>query len=87
MILPRDSVQLDLALGDCLIGGEEGEVPWGGVAPRTLTKIHMALFLRRKAQKSVSEFADPAQLELWPSNQKAPPVYGGAPLLVGLPRR
>ena len=84
---PRDSDQLELSLGDGVSGAEAAALPWGGVSPRTLTRIHKVLFLRRKPEKSVSEFVDPNQLEFWPADEKAPPFYGGAPLLLGIPRR
>ncbi len=55
--------------------------PWEGQAPRDLTAGRFGLFSRREPQKSMSDPADGAQLEFWPTGQKAPWKYQGAPLL------
>jgi len=75
--------QLELIL--CM---PELSVPWEGRSPRELTRGHDILIFRRKAGKSVSEFVDPDQLELWPElTEKAPSILEGAPSLLPLPRR
>ncbi len=59
------------------------EEPWDGQSPRYLTRGRKALFLRQEPQKSVSEFVDPDQYDIWPTSPERPPViYRGAPLLV-----
>ena len=55
-------------------------LPWYGRSPRSLTRASMALFLRRKPQKTPAVFVDPFQLELF-EEEKAPWKYQGAPLL------
>ncbi len=73
---PSISTQLDLWTG------EIDRVPWAGRSPRELTRGRKFLFSRREPQKSVSDFVDTAQLELWPPTEKALRfVYRGAPLL------
>ena len=52
--------------------------PWEGVSPRALTAGVYVLFLRREPQKSVSEFADPAQIDFWRQKERG----GAAPLLL-----
>ncbi len=57
-------------------------LPWRGQSPRALTRCRKALFSRQEPPKSVSEFVDIDQLELWPPAKKAPRFhYRGAPLL------
>ncbi len=58
-------------------------LPWEGRSPRELTKVQMSLFSSQEAQKSMSEFKDPAQLEFCFERQKrAPRKYGGSPSLL-----
>jgi len=52
--------QYTLLLGDVRL-----QIPWDGRPPRDLTRARKALFLRRKAQKSVSEFEDSEQYDLF----------------------
>ena len=47
--------QLELELNDSRLN-----VLWEGRSPRELTRVRMGLFLSQEAQKSVSEFVDPA---------------------------
>jgi len=72
-------VQLEFVLDDVRLN-----LPWNGRSPRGLTKAAQALFLSQAAQKSVSEFVDPEQGDLW---KKAAPEYSGAATLLPLNRR
>ncbi len=76
------SAQLELRLND-----EVREIPWGGRSPRELTKIRKLLFLRHTPREYERFFADPDQYDMFAVDQKGPPVYGGAPLLLPLKRR
>ncbi len=60
--------------------------PWGGRSPRELTAAYARFTLKAQAAKSVSDFVDPDQYDLWLSGEKAPRIYLGAPLLVDIPR-
>ncbi len=73
---PLGSDQLEFALGKVWL-----DVPWGGRSPRGLTRAGISLSLSSEAQKSVRDSVDPDQIEIWPSGQKGPFVYEGAPLL------
>jgi len=65
--------------------GEVARLPWRGRSPRDLTRVQIALFLRREPQKNERFFVDPEQLELFPvAKKKAPRKYRGAPLLQAL---
>ena len=55
--------------------------PWGGVAPRALTKGAKVLFFRQAPQKTPDIF-DPAQGDLFRGWPKGPSQYEGAPLLI-----
>ena len=57
-------------------------MPWGGQSPRALTSAYRRFSLKAQAAKSVSDFVDPEQCDLWLPIQKAPWVYQGAPLLL-----
>ncbi len=59
--------------------------PWGGKAPRSLTRGSKALFLRREPQKDDRFFVDPNQVDMWLPAKKAPWRYRGAPLLKEVP--
>ena len=75
--------QLELELGDVVL-----RIPWCGQSPRELTRVRIELFSRRKAQKSVSEFVDPAQIEIWPEHVEGPgSSAAGAPFLKGARHR
>ena len=63
---------------------EVSRLPWGGLAPRDLTRGRTALFLRPEPQKDACDFLDPDQLEFRPTGEKAPWIYQGAPLLLEL---
>jgi len=76
-----NSAQLDL------FEAELKELPWRGQSPRALTKAAKSLFLRQEPPKSMSEFVDLAQYEIWPIGQRAPRHSRGAPSLLPLPRR
>ena len=82
LYLPN-SEQLELRLYEEFAGGVE---PWGGRSPRVLTRCSERLFLRRKAEKSVSDlFLDERQYDLWLPNKKAPRESSrGAPSLLPL---
>ena len=62
-------------------------VPWLGRSPRGLTRVRFMLIFEARAGKSVSDFVDPAQYDLFGRTHGAPPEYGGAPLLLPLPKR
>ena len=83
MTFSMNSEQLELELFRGL--------PWDGRSPRVLTKGFIPLFLRQKPSPH-EVFFNADQLELWPIDrphrEKTPPSpYGGAPLLVDLPKR
>ena len=59
--------------------------PWCGRSPRALTRVALGLILKPRAEKSVSDFVDPEQYDLWPSGQKDGPLYEGAVPLLPLP--
>ncbi len=78
---PSNSMQLDLW------GPEPGAVaqaPWGGRSPRVLTAAYVRFTLKAQAEKSMGDFVDPEQYDFWMPIQKAPWIYQGAPLLLGL---
>ena len=68
--------QLELGLDDARV-----RIPWGGIRPRDLTRIRIALFLRQEPQKACAIWIDLHQLELFPEATKGPPDRG-APLLL-----
>ena len=84
---PHDQRQFDLWDGSGLAGLDLGRLPWRGMSPRGLTRVAAGLILKAQAAKSVSEFVDPAQYDLFIPPKKAPWQYQGAPLLVGPNRR
>ena len=58
------------------------EEVWQGVSPRALTAGYVLNIFKAWPQKSVSDFVDSDQYDLWLPAKKAPWVYQGAPLLV-----
>ncbi len=58
-----------------------GSEPWEGVAPRVLTAGYLKGIFKAQAEKSVSDFVDPNQYDLWLPVKKAPWKYQGAPSL------
>ena len=80
---PPVSDRLQLSLW----GSEEAEhsqAPWGGRSPRELTSAYTRFTLKAQADKSVSDFVDVDQYDLWLTIKKAPWIYQGAPLLKAL---
>jgi len=77
----HDKHQLDLGLPDSVLGNPG---PWGGVSPRVLTSAYRRFSLKAQAVKSVSDFVDPEQYDLWLPIQERPFIYDGAPLLLPL---
>jgi len=71
--------QFEFALGDARV-----RIPWGGRSPRSLTKVNMALFLRREPQKDDCFFVDANQFDLFRAAIPGRRQYGGAPLLLPL---
>ncbi len=63
------------------VAHRDESLPWGGRSPRGLTKARKGLFLRQEPPKSVSEFADPDQIEMFAQRQIRPLYEGPAPLL------
>ena len=62
----------------------EGEA-WVGRSSRALTRVGLGLILQPGGVKSVSDFVDPAQYDMFPEDsKKAPWAYQGAPLLRAL---
>ena len=62
----------------------EGEA-WLGRSPRALTRVGLGLILQPRGVKSVSDFVDPAQYDMFPADSTDGPwVYQGAPLLRAL---
>ena len=55
--------------------------PWGGRSPRALTRGYKRFILKAQAAKSMGDFVDPEQYDLWLPIKKAPWIYQGAPLL------
>ncbi len=79
----RIGEQLELQLeGDVLV--DPRRLPWGGRSPRALTRVALRGILKAQADKSVSNFVDPEQYDLWLPIKKAPWQYEGAPLLRSL---
>jgi len=76
-VVPPDSDQLELALDDVRV-----LIPWQGRNPRGLTKARMSLYLSQEAQKSMREFVDPEQGDLF---KRPSPLYEGAVPLLPLP--
>ena len=72
--------QLDLELSDIRV-----RIPWSGESPRSLTRVQIALFLKRERQKDDCFFVDPDQLDLFLEATVGPLGYRGAPLLLPLP--
>jgi len=81
-LVPVSSPQLELDLGD-----ERVRVPWGGRSPRDLTRVQIGLFLEREREEHGCFLADPRQYDLFRAAITGRPQYGGAPLLLPLPRR
>ena len=75
------SDQLALALDDVRL-----KTPWGGASPRELTAAYLRFTLKAQAAKSMSDFVDPEQCDLF-AQKKAPWIYQGAPLLGGRQKR
>ncbi len=77
MVSPRVSDQLELDL----FPGE----PWGGRAPRGLTRVRLGLIFKAEAAPPRGAFKHVDQLELFerdrPHREKSPFIYEGAPLL------
>ncbi len=71
-----------------LFEGEEIlRLPWGGRSPRALTRVALSLILKTQGEKSMGDFVDPEQYDLWLPIKKRSPSYAGASPLVPLPRR
>ncbi len=66
---------------------EMSSIPWRGQSPRALTRVQMTLFFERERQKHERFFVDPNQFDLFRAAIPGRPQYGGAPLLIPLPRR
>ena len=63
-------------------------LPWDGRSPRALTRVALSGIFKAQAGKSVSDFVNPDQYDLFVTRQKkAPWKYQGAPSLRPLPRR
>ena len=65
---------------------ELASLPWRGRNPRGLTRIAIALSLRREPQNDDGFVADPNQYDLFRAAIPGLPRYGGAPTLVPLPK-
>ncbi len=61
-------------------------VPWDGRSPRALTRAGSGFILKPEAHRHEVFFADPDQYDLFcktgHKDGGAPPIYGGAPLLL-----
>jgi len=63
-------------------------VPWEGQSPRVLTACYKRFIFKARAAKSMSEFVNPDQGDLWLPMKNAPRVVSrGAPSLLPLPKR
>ncbi len=72
--------QLALALDDVRL-----QLPWSGRSPRDLTRVASLAIFKPGRQKSVSDFVDPDQIDLFEARQKKEELrYVGAPLLIPL---
>ena len=73
--------QLELALDDVRLS-----IPWDGISPRALTKGAKVLFSKRERQRT-TDFVDVDQVDIWLTDtKKGPPLWGGSPSLLPLPR-
>ena len=85
MSLPRDGDQFLLQLPGLV---DLAQQPWGGQSPRVLTAAYKRSILKAQADKSVSDFVNADQYDLFEAVcKKAPAIYAGAPLLQRLPTR
>ncbi len=57
-------------------------LPWEGRSPRALTRGSKWAIFKQQGVKSMGDFVDPEQYDLWRRIKKAPRGYRGAPLLV-----
>jgi len=81
-MLERDGEQLEMALGDVRV-----KLPWNGRSPRDLTRVALSGIFKARAVKSVSEFVDADQGDLFEAPaEEGPREFPGAPLLLE-PRR
>ncbi len=78
---PRTGEQLELALDDVRL-----KIPWEGRSPRGLTRVRISSIFKAQAEKSVSDFVNPDQIEMSQLRQESP-LYEGAPLLSPLLHR
>ncbi len=77
---PTLYAQLELELRDGRI-----RIPWNGTSPRALTRVHLGLIFQARAAKSVSDFVNPDQLDLFENSNGEPPhLWGGSPSLLPL---
>ncbi len=61
------------------------EVPWGGRSPRGLTRGALGVILKTQGEKSVIDFVNPEQGDLWvPKKTVLPHLWGGTPSLLPL---
>ncbi len=77
----REGDQLELWSREELLVGA-ARVPWGGRSPRALTRGYGRFILKREREKSMSDFVNDDQYDLWLPIKKAPWSYQGAPLLL-----
>ncbi len=70
--------QLELDLTDPRV-----VVPWGGQAPRDLTRVALSPIFKRECPRTSVVFSDPEQFEMWATVpiKKGPRLYEGAPSL------
>ena len=62
---------------------EVSRTPWRGQSPRGLTRVACSSIFKAQAAKDALIVSDSLQLEIFPSGEKAPWIYQGAPLLKG----
>ncbi len=80
----RVGEQLELALLDERLK----RVPWNGRSPRDLTRGAELFIFQQRAEKSVRDFVNDDQGDLFEAPRKrAPADYAGAPLLLPFGRR
>ncbi len=78
-------------LGEQLWLQFEGEaalrrIPWEGSSPRALTRVSLSGIFKTRGGKSLSDFVDPAQVDLFEAlDWKSGPLYLGARPLLPLP--
>ena len=71
---------------DWLTAGVGHPLPWAGTSPRALIRGYVSFILKAQAKKSVSDFVNADQVDLFEARiKRAPVLYTGAPSLLPIP--